>query len=37
MTIRCLPLGALQANCYLLSDEEGATRCGWFRKTGILH
>ena len=25
MTIRCLPLGALQANCYLLSDEEGAT------------
>ena len=25
MTIRCLPLGALQATCYLLSDEEGAT------------
>ena len=25
MSIRCLPLGALQANCYLLSDEEGAT------------
>ena len=25
MTSRCLPLGALQANCYLLSDEEGAT------------
>ena len=25
MTIRCLPLGALQANCYRLSDEEGAT------------
>ena len=25
MTIRCLPLGALQANCYLLPDEEGAT------------
>ena len=25
MTIHCLPLGALQANCYLLSDEEGAT------------
>ena len=25
MQISVLPLGALQANCYLLSDEEGAT------------
>lgn len=25
MTIRCLPLGPMQANCYLLSDDEGQT------------
>lgn len=25
MTIRCLPLGAMQANCYLLSDDKGIT------------
>lgn len=25
MTIRCLPLGPMQANCYLLSDDEGKT------------